>query len=219
MIRRGLIGSLPFLAISVAASLWARGKVPSDARVPAHWNIRGEVDRYAAFGELVWLIPAIIAGLIALMAILPLIDPRKDNLRRSAGLYLAGWIGGVAVAAAAHLMILYSAVTGAQPDLRYVLAATGGLLVIVGNFLAKSRSNWFAGLRTPWTLTSEHAWTVANRLAGWGFVVTGLFTIAAAFLMGPPAAVAMMLAGLLITLVVAVAASYFAWRSDPERAR
>lgn len=219
MIKQGLFWSgLLFLA-ALAGSFYASNAVPPDTIVPSHWNLRGEADRFTRLGDLLWLIPGIIASVTVLLALLPLLDPRKQNLRRSAGLYLTGWIGGAFIVTAAHLAIIYSAVTGQMPDIRFIFGATGVVIAIIGNFLAKSRSNWFAGVRTPWTLSSEHAWVVANRIAGWGFVLTGLFTLAASLLSSPAETTLVLTAGLLASALIAVIASYFAWRADPDRAR
>ncbi len=217
MIKRGLFWSGLLLAIAVAASFYASRTVPPDTLVPAHFNLRGEADRYAPFGVLVWVVPAVIAGLNVALAALPLLDPRKDNLRRSAGLYLTGWIGGTFIATAAHLAVMYAAVTGDAPEVRFIFAAAGLVVAVIGNFLAKSRSNWFAGVRTPWTLSSEHAWVIANRIAGWGFVLTGLATVAASLLSSTPETALVLTAGVLASALVAVVASYFAWRADPDR--
>jgi uncharacterized membrane protein len=40
----------------------------------------------------------------------------------------------------------------------------------IGNVLGKLRSNFFVGIRTPWTLSSEHVWDQTHRWAGRLFV-------------------------------------------------
>ena len=48
------------------------------------------------------------------------------------------------------------------------------LFVGLGNYLPRIRSNWWIGIRTPWTLESEAVWRETHRLAGWTFVGAGL---------------------------------------------
>ncbi len=36
-----------------------------------------------------------------------------------------------------------------------IMAAVGVVLVVLGNYLGKLRSNFLVGIRTPWTLSSE----------------------------------------------------------------
>ena len=58
-------------------------------------------------------------------------------------------------------------------------AAIGVMLIVMGNFMGKIRSNFVFGMRTPWTLSSELSWNKTHRLTGklfmlWGLVVLGL---------------------------------------------
>jgi uncharacterized membrane protein len=97
------------------------------------------------------------------------------------------------------------------------LISCGAMFVVIGNFLGKTRSNWFFGIRTPWTLSSDRSWTLTHRLGGWLFIGTGLAVIVATALLGPDISLWIML-GLLLTGVVGLFAySYVAWRDDPAR--
>jgi len=48
---------------------------------------------------------------------------------------------------------------------------------MLGNLLPKIPSNFFAGIRTPWTLSSELVWRKTHRLGGIGFIIGGLLMI------------------------------------------
>ena len=41
--------------------------------------------------------------------------------------------------------------------------------------------NWFIGIRTPWTLSSERVWKKTNWLAGKLFRIAGIIAILGAF--------------------------------------
>lgn len=220
MIRFGLIVSLVFLAAMAAFSAYGFLAIPADALLPSHWNIRGEVDAYQPRNVMLLAVPAMALGLSAVFAVVPLIDPRKDNVRKSGGLYLAGWIGALALVALLHGAIVVSAAQGLDTTRlmpRVILFGVAALLVLLGNFTAKSRSSFFLGVRTPWTLSSEHAWIVTNRAAGWMLVLTGLLAAGAGLLADMRIAFYVLLGGVLATVVMSVAISYFAWASDPER--
>ena len=55
----------------------------------------------------------------------------------------------------------------------------GGLLVGVGNGMAKLRQNRWVGIRTPWTLANPHVWDQTHRFGGWVFVLSGLALLVA----------------------------------------
>ena len=217
MIAKGLTWSVIAIAAMLAGSAYAWNMLLADIQFPVQWKTTGEVNRYADKMEALLGVPKITAIIAIALAIAPLIDPRRKNLEQSSGFYLAAWLGGLMIALLAHFTILYSALTGETPSVKAFFIVNGLFFILLGNFMAKSKSNWFAGVRTPWTLSSEHAWSVANRLGGAGFVVTGLATIVSAVLFETGKTLAVMLAGLAATIIVSVVASYLAWRHDPDR--
>ena len=93
------------------------------------------------------------------------------------------------------------------------------LCAALGRFLGRSRSNFFVGVRTPWTLSSDYAWQRANSLAGSGFLATGIVGSITLAFAGGPWALKVLFGGMVVTAVVATLASYFFWRNDPGAAR
>lgn len=68
---------------------------------------------------------------------------------------------------------------------RVVMLAVGALLMVLGNYLGKLRKNFFVGIRTPWTLSSDSVWERTHRLGGWLFFGAGLLIMLCAALGGP----------------------------------
>jgi uncharacterized membrane protein len=93
--------------------------------------------------------------------------------------------------------------------IQLVSLASGVLFLIIGNFLGKLTKNYFAGIRTPWTLENDEVWHRTHRLGGKLFVLGGLFTIVSAFMgMGLPVLIATVAA----TTIVTTAYSYVIYR-------
>ncbi len=216
MIRTGFFWSVILLAIMFGVSGYAWLELPADAQLPVHWNAQGEVDRYGGKFEGLLMMPLVGAFLVALFVFVPKIDPRKRNLEKSRTAYLAAWIGSIAVMTTIHMLTVNAALGGTAPVAKFVFVLVGLLLMIIGNYLAKTRSNWFIGLRTPWTLSSEHAWSVGNRYAGRGLLLSGLLIIFAGLFLGMTMAVALSIAGPIGSAIVATIASYLAWKNDPD---
>ena len=217
MILKGLFWSGLILLAMLAASAYGWMALPEDMRFPIQWNVQGGVNRYASKTATLIVIPAIAAALIFLFTVAPMIDPRRENLNKSGSLYLVGWIGGIGILALAHFATLFAAITGDAPSIQLIFIGNGLFLVLLGNFMAKSKSNWFAGIKTPWTLSSEHSWSVTNRFAGWGFVITGIATIILALTFDLQKTLILMLASVAATVIVSIGLSYVAWRNDPDR--
>jgi len=53
----------------------------------------------------------------------------------------------------------------------------GLLFIVMGNYLSKIKPNWFMGIRTPWTLSSEEVWNKTHRFGGKIFILGGLLMI------------------------------------------
>ena len=217
MTTKGLFWSSAILLAMLGASAYGWTALPEGAEYPVQWNTNGDVNRYASKVQMLTFLPALTAVLALLFAITPKFIPRRSNLEKSRALYMVGWLGGLGVIALVHFGIIYAAVSGKPPLVQLILIANGFFLVLLGNYMTKSRSNWVAGIKTPWTLSSEHAWTAANRFAGQGFVVIGIATMVSALALEPSVTLKLVLAGLAATVVVSVGISYVAWRRDPER--
>jgi uncharacterized membrane protein len=211
-----VITAIAFL-VAAGVSAWAWGQIPSDARVPIHWGLNGQPNGWAPKWVALTIMPFTILVIGGIFAVIPYIDPRRPNLVRSSTAYL--WIASAAIAVITVAHIASTAVVlGAKLDIgRLVGLMAGAMFAIIGNFLGKTRSNWFVGIRTPWTLSSERSWTRTHRLAGYLFVAAGILVVLLSF--AAPAGVLMW--GLLISVglaaLIPIVYSYFAWRDDPDR--
>lgn len=217
-LRPMILVSGAVIAVMLVASTWAYATLPADAQVPIHWGVDGQPDGFADKALGLFLLPGITVLVALLLAVVPRIEPRRANLERSVKAYAATWIGVVLLLGGLHLLAI--AVTmGATLDLsRIVMGGTGALFVVIGNYLPKVRPNYLMGIRTPWTLASDLAWTRTHRMGGRLFVVEGLILVGAAIVGVPGAWMAVLLIGLIVVLLVAMFAySYRAWRDDPDR--
>lgn len=121
------------------------------------------------------------------------------------------------VLAAVHVIVVMEAL-GKMLDVGgETLAAVSILLIVLGNFLGKSRANFFVGVRTPWSLSSDLSWEKSNRICGWLMVLTG-FAVLVALISGPfDVAIFVMMVGTIGGALAGVVASYVYWKRDPDR--
>lgn len=222
MIKPGLTLTLPLLLLTLGVSAYAWLMASPDALYPVHWGIDGEPDRFAGRTQAFLMMPAIMLGMTLLFCILPGIDPRGDNLKRSPAIYLVAWVGTIAFMTVVHVVTSASSsglIHGADDSLVsfVVPVGVGILLMLIGNFLGKARPNWFVGVRTPWTLSSDLSWDKTHRLTGRLMVLGGLAILAGTVLLQPEATVYLVIAGSVVPAVIGVVYSYFVWKSDPAR--
>jgi uncharacterized membrane protein len=219
----GLIATGLALVATGAVSAWAWYRLPDDARVPVHWNLAGEIDRYAGKFQGLAMIPAIMLVTSVLMAVLPLVLPRRQHLASSARGYTATWVGALVLLVAVHMAIVITAVnptangSGGTLVVRVVVVGIGLLYAVIGNYLPKTRSNWIFGIRTPWTLDSERSWTRTHRLGGMLFFWYGLTLAITAFLLPPVPLLALTVGGAVAIAATATGYAWWTWRTEHQR--
>ena len=94
-----------------------------------------------------------------------------------------------------------------------VWLGTAILFIVLGNVLPRARPNWFVGIRTPWTLSSDRVWERTHRLGGRVLVVGGI-VVALAGLLSSRLAFWTLMATVATLSVGAMAYSYLLWRSE-----
>ncbi len=182
-------------------------------RMPVHWGLFGNVDRYGSRAEAVFLLPLIALAVWGLLRALPLIDPLRVNYARFAGAYDTVIAAVVGMMLLIHLGIIGVAMGWNIPMQRLVPGVLGVLFVIIGNALPRARPNWWFGIRTPWTLSNERVWTRTHRVAGYVTMAAGAACILAAIIASPLSMI-VSVAVVLVSSFIPVVYSYFVWKQE-----
>jgi uncharacterized membrane protein len=202
----------------LAAGLAAMTRLPPDALVATHFDGAGTADGWMPARYAFLPLPAVGAGMWILQVLLPRLDPRGENLRRSARAYATIWIAAIGVMAALQGMVIALALGLSIDVSRVVLIALGALLAVTGNVFGKLRWNYTVGIRTPWTLASERVWDRTHRFGGRCFVAGGLGLAIAGLLNVPSAWMMPLVVGTtLATVIASVLRSWMLWRDEQSR--
>ncbi len=116
-----------------------------------------------------------------LFTFLPLIDPLKRKIQtrfRNILLLRDAFITFLTVIFSLSLEAAHEGTLNI--DLFGILV--GLLFVVIGNYMPKIPQNWFIGIRTPWTISSEMVWKKTHILGGWLFVSSGVLYLVCAAL-------------------------------------
>lgn len=142
--------------------------------IASHWNSAGQVNGTMGKFWGVFLFPLIMAGLFALYAAIPRIDPLRTNIESFRKHYNPFWV---------FMFVFFAYVFGLtiiwNLGMRFnftvaIVPAVAALFLFLGAFLKKLKRNWFVGIRTPWTLSSDIVWEKTHRIGGILFQATGL---------------------------------------------
>lgn len=155
-------------------------------RVPTHWNIAGQVNGYGPKWEDTFLFPLITLGIYVLLRVLLSVSPRlgSDGGRQRTNIEVVNriLIGVFLVLLIIQLTVL-AEIFHLPVNTSFIISLVlSALLLYMGNYMGKLRRNFWAGIRTPWTLVSDTVWERTHRFAGWLFVATGAVGIVLSFM-------------------------------------
>jgi len=178
------------------------------AQVPAHWNIAGQVDNYMTPLGHVLTFTGLMIGMYLLFLLIPFIEPRKENLAKS-----GPFLQFIKSFLLFFFFVLFVAISwtsihsGALAIDKIVSAMMGFLFIGIGNYLGQVKSNFFMGIRTPWTLSSDDIWQKTHRLGSYTFVIGGLLFLLGLF-MPTPWNFTIPFVGILLASLIPVVYSY-----------
>jgi len=166
---------LLMIVAATIAGLLLWNKLPE--QMASHWDINDQVNDYMSKFWGVFMMPLITLGMFALFLVIPSIDPLKANIaqfREAFNLFIV-----LIVAFMLYIHALTLAWSLGYTNFKIstsMLPAMGLLFIFVGFMLRKAKRNFFIGIRTPWTLSSDYVWDKTHQLGAILFMLSGVFT-------------------------------------------
>ena len=180
--------------------------------VPSHWDAAGNVNGYMPKLANAVLVPLMSIGIFLLLRVLLAVSPRLGNqdphaMQRVIGLLLVGILLFMLV----MQIITLAVALGLPMNVSFVINLAASILFIfIGNYMGKLQRNFWAGIRTPWTLASDIVWERTHRLGGWLFVGAGVLGMITTFI--PPLRTWGVVGLVLIVSAILVVYSYVVYR-------
>ena len=211
--RKMIVSVLVLLLVTTLAGVLHWNGLPDP--MASHWDINDQVNGTMPKFWGVFLMPLISLGLFLLFLLIPVIDPLKANIakfRGSFNLFIAFitlflmYVQGLTLAwnlGFTHFKMSES-----------LLPAIGLLFILIGLMIRKAKRNFFIGIRTPWTLSSDHVWDETHRVASWLFIAMGVVTVFTGFL--GQTGIYFMFAAILVAVIVPVVYSYILYRDETK---
>lgn len=148
------------------------------AIVPNHFNYRGEADGWGSKWTLL-LGPALAVIVYLLLFFLPAINPKRispEFIKNN--FYKIRVVMGVFLCVLSIYLIYTTKVGSLEHGGRWLAAMLFLLFALLGNFMISMKPNWFIGIRTPWTLSSEKVWRQTHVVGGRVWFYGGLLGFA-----------------------------------------
>jgi len=205
---------LIMIAAATLAGLLLWNRLPD--QMASHWNVNDQVDGYMPKFWGVFLLPLITLGMFLLFLVLPSIDPMKANIaqfREVFNLFIVFIVGFMIYLHS--LALAWSLGYTAFRMSSAMLPALGLLLILLGFMMRQARRNFFIGIRTPWTLSSDTVWNETHRVGAILFMICGALALIGGFF-GGTTAFWMLFAPIMISTLFLLVYSYVLYQRETK---
>ena len=210
--RSTLIVSLVLIAAALALSLAVYGRLPQP--MASHWGTNDQVNGTMSRFWGAFLTPVLALAMLGLFLLIPGIDPLKANIATFRGTFNAFISLLMAFLLYIHVLtILWNLGVHTFRMSAALLPAVGLIFIFAGVMIRRAKRNFFIGIRTPWTLSSDRVWDETHRVGGPLYIASGVLALLGAFLPGP-AAYWLVLGPILASSGFVVVYSYILWRRE-----
>ena len=187
---------LSLIAVTTIAGVVS---IPATARLPIHWNVLGEPDRFAGRDDALILMPVFgLSVLILFWAIGRFASPE----RLAGGRHVMEAVLPVILA----MFLAFQLVLVFQFDFaiaRVVAWSIAALLMVLGNLMPKSQPNRYGGIRIKTTLADPANWAATHRFTGLAMMIAGGLLIVLTLITGEaPILFAGVLAAVIVPLLL-----------------
>jgi uncharacterized membrane protein len=183
-------------------------------QVASHWNAQGQPDDTMSRFWGVAIFPIAALGMSLILMLIPLIDPLRKNIvlfRQAYDMFILVF----------NLYFFYIYILTLAWNLGYrfdftiaLIPAMAVLFYLLGVLLGKSKRNWFIGMRTPWTLSSDQVWEKTHQRGALLFkIAAGLSLLSLLF---PSQFVWFLLVPILAVVFYLVVYSYILYKRETE---
>jgi len=170
------------LLIVCSITLWLLNFHHLPSKLPVHWDLSGHVNNYDSKLQTFIELHAIMILVYFLPMITPKIDPRKTNYKFFQKSYTFMTTSILFVFFLLNTSILLYGLGYNIQIGKLSFIFIGLLFIVFGNYMPHVRSNFFIGIRNPWTLSNEDIWKKTHRMSGRLFLIIGFCFILLYFL-------------------------------------
>jgi len=164
------------LALAALVSLLFWNQLPDP--MASHWDVNDQVNGTTSKFWGAFLVPIMSAAMFLLFLAIPSIDPLKANIAKFRESF------NTFIVLITVFMVYVHGLTLAW-NLGYIgfrmstamLPAMGLLFIFLGFMIGKAKRNFFIGIRTPWTLSSDTVWDETHRVGAQLFKISGALAL------------------------------------------
>jgi uncharacterized membrane protein len=201
---------LGLVIIMVGIGVYSYPRMPE--LVAIHWNAQGIPNGFGSRFEGAFLTPLITIGVVALLLVVPAIDPLKANIAKFRKDYNSFLVALLAFLT--YLQVLTVGLNLGYPWnlTQFLIPGFGIFIYATGVLLGKAKRNYFIGIRTPWTLSSDSVWNKTHKLGGLLFKISGVISLLG--IVAPGLVFLFLIVPLIAASTITIIYSYFVFRRE-----
>lgn len=204
---------IAIIALSFIIGLFFYPYMPE--RMASHWDEQGVVNGYMSKFWGIFMIPVMSLALALLFLLLPKIDPLKANIEKFRKYF--DWFIIIFLLFMLYIyMITILWNLGARFNMfQLMIPAMGLLFFYLGLLLQKAKRNWFIGIRTPWTMSSDSVWDKTHKLGAKLYMFAGIIALFGILL--PRIAIWLVLVPIMLVSIYTVIYSYVIYKREKKK--
>jgi len=208
--RKSEIIIIGIVLISFAIGIYVFPEMPQ--KIASHWNSQGEVNGYMSKFWGIFLMPIISVGLFLLFVIIPRIDPYKSNIEKFRKYYDNFILLIILFLFYIYLLTIFWNMNYRFNMITLLSPAFAILFYYSGVLIENAKMNYFIGIRTPWTLSSEKVWDKTHKIGGKLFKIAGIIAILG--ILFQSYAIFLILVPMLLSAIYSVVFSYIEYQKE-----
>jgi uncharacterized membrane protein len=209
--KKLLLTALVIVIISFIIGIASYTHLPN--MLASHWGENGNVNGYMPKFWALFLIPVISAALLLLFYFLPRIDPLKKNYEKFMKYYDSFILLIIIFMFYIYILtILWNFHVNFSMNLA-LIPALGFLFFYAGVVMKHLKRNWFIGIRTPWTISSDKVWDKTHKLGSILFRISGVVTLIGIFF--ESLVLWFLLVPIILSAIGLIIYSYLVYRKNP----
>lgn len=148
--------------------------------LPTHWGFNNKIDGYSSKFTTLITTPLLLIFLNIFSCFMLDNDPKNKDKNN-----FVITIGKATIPLVMLITFVISVFYGLGKKINVMVIISifvGFLLILIGNYLPKTKRNYTVGIKLPWTLNSDENRNKTHRLAGYFFILGGIFFLFTPFI-------------------------------------
>jgi uncharacterized membrane protein len=210
--RRAHLMVASLVLASLISGILLRERMPDT--MASHWGLRGEANGSMSRDLALFMLPAMTAFFSALMFVIPRFDPLRSNVEKFMGHYALFIVSFAAFLTYLHALTLAWNLGLGFDMMRWLAPAFSLFMWQVAALMRHTERNWFIGIRTPWTISSDAVWKRTHEMGSRLFRISSLICLLGVLV--PGSFIILLLASILPSTFYVVLYSYIEYRKEPK---